>query len=328
MLTETTSESHLQQLKSRLNSLKIVLLVGGVGGAKLAEGFAGLVEPDNLTIIVNTGDDFSHLGLHISPDMDTVMYTLAGAANPETGWGRAGESWRTMEEVGRLGGPDWFRLGDLDLATHLTRSHMLAQGRTLTEATQHLFGRFGVTTTVLPMSDEPAPTMIETDEGILPFQSWFVERRWQPAVKKVHLPEDVRATPQVAAALEKADFVAIAPSNPFVSIDPILNVYPIREMVSDLPEMVIAVSPIIGGQAVKGPAAKMMAEMGMEVSAAAVADYYGDLLDVFVYDERDEPLQNGAGPSFLQLNTLMNHRSDRLNLAARILDNVLEWSFE
>jgi LPPG:FO 2-phospho-L-lactate transferase len=328
MLTETQPDSHLQQLKSRLDSLKIVLIVGGVGGAKLADGFAQLVAPENLTIIVNTGDDFSHMGLYICPDMDTVLYTLAGVANPETGWGRVGESWRTMAEVGRLGGPNWFQLGDLDMATHLTRSHLLANGRTLTEAIQHLSGRLGVITTVLPMSDQPAPTMVETEEGLLPFQSWFVERQWQPAVKRIHLPEDVRATPQVAAVLQEADYVAIAPSNPFVSIDPILNVYPIREMVSDLPEMVIAVSPIIDGRAVKGPAAKMMAEMEMEVSAAAVADYYGDLLDVFVYDERDPTLPKGSYPAFLQLDTLMKDRADRLTLAANILQYIVEWSFE
>lgn len=326
MLIETQSSTQIQQLKSRLESLKIVLLVGGVGGAKLADGFARLVAPENLTIIVNTGDDFSHMGLHISPDVDTVMYTLAGVANPETGWGRVGESWQTMAEVGRLGGPGWFRLGDLDLAAHLTRSHLLANGRTLTQAIQHLCGRLGVSIPVLPMSDQPAPTMIETDEGLLPFQEWFVERQWQPVVKKVHLPEDVRATPQVAAALEKADYVAIAPSNPFVSIDPILNVYPIREMVNDLPELVIAVSPIIGGRAVKGPAAKMMVELGMEVSPEAVADYYGELIDLFVYDERDKLLGQRSQPKFLQLNTMMIDENDRLNFAANLLQNALEWS--
>jgi LPPG:FO 2-phospho-L-lactate transferase len=326
MLIETQSNSQIQQLKSRLESLKIVLLVGGVGGAKLADGFARLIAPENLTIIVNTGDDFTHLGLHISPDVDTVMYTLAGVANPETGWGRVGESWQVMDEIGRLGGPDWFRLGDLDLATHLTRSHMLANGRTLTETIKHLCGRFGVSIPILPMSDQPAPTMVETDEGLLPFQNWFVERQWQPAVKKIHLPEDVRATPQVAAALEMADYVAIAPSNPFVSIDPILNVYPIKEMVSDLPELVMAVSPIIGGQAVKGPAAKMMAEMGLDVSPEAVADYYGELIDLFVYDERDEPLNQRSQPVFKQMNTLMNNEDDRLSFAANLLQNALEWS--
>ena len=327
MLNETQTSYRFQQLKSRLESRKIVLLVGGVGGAKLADGFARLVAPDNLTIIVNTGDDFSHMGLHISPDVDTVMYTLAGVANPETGWGRVGESWRTMAEVGRLGGPDWFRLGDLDLATHLTRTHLLANGRNLTEAIQHLCGRFGVSIPVLPMSNQAAPTMIETDEGLMPFQSWFVERQWQPVVRKVHLPDDVRATSQAAAALERADFVAIAPSNPFVSIDPILNVYPIREMISDLPEVVAAVSPIIAGQAVKGPAAKMMGELGLDISAKGVADYYGDLVDLFVYDQRDEPMRGGSTPKFVQMNTLMSDDNDRVNFAADLIEQLLEWSY-
>jgi LPPG:FO 2-phospho-L-lactate transferase len=204
----------------------------------------------------------------------------------------------------------------------------MANGRTLTESIEHLCRHFGVTTTILPMSDQPAPTMVETAEGLLPFQNWFVERQWQPAVKKIHLPEDVRATPKAAAALQEADLIAIAPSNPFVSIDPILNVYPIREMVSDIPEIVLAVSPIIGGQAVKGPAAKMMAEMGMAVTAEAVANYYGELLDVFVYDESDGPITNANDPNlaFLQTKTLMKDRADRLSLASNIMHYALEWS--
>jgi LPPG:FO 2-phospho-L-lactate transferase len=176
------------------------------------------------------------------------------------------------------------------------------------------------------MSDQPAPTMVETAEGLLPFQTWFVERQWQPVVKKIHLPEDVRATPQVLAALQKADLIAIAPSNPFVSIDPILNVYPVREMISDIPDLVLAVSPIVGGQAVKGPAAKMMAEMGLSVSARTVADYYGDLLDLFVYDERDDGLTVADGPALFQTDTLMNNRAERLDLAAKILQYTFEWS--
>jgi LPPG:FO 2-phospho-L-lactate transferase len=255
--------------------------------------------------------------------MDTVVYTLAGAANPETGWGRIGESWRTMAEVGRLGGPEWFRLGDLDLATHLVRSHILAGGGTLTEASQHLCRFLGIETAILPMSDLPAPTRIETEEGMLPFQSWFVEQQWQPALKKVHLPEDVRATAQVTAALQRADLVDIAPSNPFVSIDPILNAYPVRAMVSDVPELVVAVSPIIEGKAVKGPAGKMMADMNMEVSPAAVAEYYGDVIDAFVYDERDNVITN-TSLELLQTDTLMKSQADRERLAIRILQFAME----
>lgn len=306
--------------------MNVVCLAGGVGGAKLADGLARLVPPQNLTIIVNTGDDFQHLGLIICPDLDTVMYALGDVANVETGWGRAGESWHTIAEVGRLGGPDWFRLGDLDLATHLTRTHLLQEGQTLTAVTRHLCRHFHIQPDVLPMSDQPTPTLIETDGRILPFQTWFVQERWQPPVHKIHLPTDARATPQVAARLEKADLVIIAPSNPFVSIDPILNVYPIRPMLEDLPRAVVAVSPIIGGQAVKGPAAKMMQEMGMDVSSAAVAAYYGDLLDGFVYDAQDDGLLAQGDLALLCVDTLMHTSADRVRLAQDVLNFALEIS--
>jgi len=309
---------------TELADLKIVMLAGGVGGAKLADGFAQLLPPTNLTIIVNTGDDFRHFGLTICPDLDTVTYTLAGVANPETGWGRAHETWCTMEEVARLGGPEWFRLGDLDLATHLLRTHLLDQGQTLTQVTDYLCRHYQVPSVVLPMSDRPAPTMIESTAGMLPFQTWFVEKQWQPAVKAIHLPQDVRATPRVMAALEAADWVVLAPSNPFVSIDPILNVYPIRSMIADLPEAVIAVSPIIGGEAVKGPAAKMMRELDLPVSSEAVAEYYGDLADIFVYDQVDRNRVNGDRHEILATDTLMRDRADRYRLAREIVDYTRE----
>ena len=237
---------------SPLSDKHIVLLAGGVGGAKLADGLAQQLPPEHLTIIVNTGDDFQHLGLTICPDLDTVMYTLAGVSNQETGWGRAGESWRTITELSNLDAPVWFRLGDLDLATHLTRSHLLQQGATLTAVTQHLCRQFNISMTLLPMSDQPAPTTIESDNGRYAFQTWFVKEQWQPPVKKVYLPSDIRATHAVVKALEKADVIIIAPSNPFVSIDPILNVYPIRSMIMDLPQVVIAVTPIISGRPSRG----------------------------------------------------------------------------
>lgn len=306
------SESSLQ---SPISNLKIVCLAGGVGGAKLADGLAQIVPPENLTIIVNTGDDFEHLGLKICPDLDTVMYTLGGVANTETGWGRAGESWRTMGAVGQLGGPDWFGLGDLDLAAHLVRTQMLHEGKSLTAVTQHLGRQFNIQPDVLPMSDQPAPTLIETDDGTLPFQVWFVKERWQPPVKQVILPDDVRAAPAVLKALENADLILIAPSNPFVSVAPILNVYPIRAMLEDLPQAVVAVSPIIGGQAVKGPAAKMMGEMNLPATARAVAEYYGDLIDGFVYDQQDAGTLDGLDVAQLCVDTLMHTPADRARLA-------------
>lgn len=314
----------VSDLQSQISKLNIVCLAGGVGGAKLADGLAQIVSPQRLTVIVNTGDDFQHLGLTICPDLDTVTYTLGGVANPQTGWGRLGESWAAVEEVRRLGGPAWFNLGDLDLATHLLRSQLLADGQTLTAVTRHLSTQFGIKAKVLPMSDQAAPTMIETDEGLLPFQIWFVKERWQPAVREVRLPLDVRATPQVMHALERADFVIIAPSNPFVSIDPILHVYPIREMITDLPRAVVAVTPIIGGKAVKGPAAKMMAEMNMPVTAAAVAGYYGDLLDGFLFDQQDAGQVGELDCALLASNTIMADAADRARLAAEVLSFAMK----
>lgn len=302
-----------------MNDVDVVLLAGGVGGAKMADGLARVLPHENLTIIVNTGDDFEHLGLRICPDLDTVMYSLAGVANLETGWGRAGETWRTSQEIGRLGGPEWFSLGDLDLATHLTRTHLLNEGHALTSVTGHLCREFGAHPNIVPMSDQPAPTFIDSEDGLLPFQVWFVRERWQPPVKRIVLPEDVRATTRVVTALEKADVVIIAPSNPFVSIEPILNVYPIREMVMDLPRAVVAVSPIIGGQAVKGPAAKMMEELDIESTAAGVAAYYGDLLDGFVYDLEDSGLSDQLQPAALCVNTWMRDQDDRIRLAKELL---------
>ncbi|MBK8987294.1 MAG: 2-phospho-L-lactate transferase [Chloroflexi bacterium] len=301
-----------------LTDLNIVCLAGGVGGAKLAQGLAQIVPPERLTIIVNTGDDFQHLGLTICPDLDTVMYTLAGAANAVTGWGRADETFRAIAEVGRLGGPDWFRLGDLDLATHLTRTHLLAAGETLTAVTQHLCRHLHIQPGVLPMSNQPAPTIIQSGARRLPFQTWFVAEHWQPPVEQVLLPDNVRATAQVTQTLENADIVILAPSNPFVSLDPLLNVYPIREMVMDLPQAVVGVSPIVGGQAVKGPAAKMMQEMGMAVSAAAVRAYYGDLLDGFVYDVQDAAAERPSGTT-LCVDTMMTNEADRRRLAQDVL---------
>ncbi len=298
---------------------KVVVLAGGVGGARMADGFAHCLSPENLTVIVNTGDDFQHLGLTICPDVDTVSYTLAGVANAATGWGRSDESWRVLDELTALGGPDWFRLGDRDLALQLTRSHLLAQGEKLTEVTRRLCRQLGTAVTVLPMSDQPAPTLLATDEGILSFQEWFVARKWQPTVREVLLPEDVRASGAVLAALEKADLLVLAPSNPFVSIDPILNVYPIRAMVADLPDAVVAVSPIVGGAALKGPAAKMLQERGLAVSPQAVSDYYSELIDIFVYDQQDKGLIPGAAHELLCTDTIMSERAARARLAAEIL---------
>jgi LPPG:FO 2-phospho-L-lactate transferase len=311
----------------RSDSVNVVVLAGGVGGAKLIDGFAQVIPAGKLSAIINTGDDFRHMGLAICPDLDTVLYTLAGEANPETGWGRRDETWRALEEVKRLGGPTWFRLGDLDLALHLVRTAMLEDGHTLTESIQHLGRRLGLVHSILPMSDDPAPTMIECDGGLYSFQDWFVKQSWQPAVKEIHLPADVRATRAVLWALEKADVVILAPSNPFVSVDPILNVYPVRSMIADLPDLVVAVSPIVGGKALKGPAAKMMREMGMVPTPQAVAEHYDDLIDLFVYDRLDAGAFEAARDNdraYLCTNTVMRDQADRKRLAEEIVNQVME----
>lgn len=271
---------------------RVVVLAGGVGGAKFAAGVAQVLSPEQVTVIVNVGDDFEHWGLWISPDLDTVCYTLAGLENPETGWGRRGESWRVLEEVRRLGGPDWFRLGDLDLATHLERTRRLRAGEPLSRIVADFCRAWGVKVKVLPVSDERLPTLVETDEGILAFQEYFVRRRWQPRVKGFQFvgAEKARPAPGVLEALRQADAVLFAPSNPWVSLDPILALPAVREAVAAAPA-VVGVSPIIGGRAVKGPAAKMFREMGQEPSPVAVARHYRGLWQGMLIDAEDEGLE-------------------------------------
>ncbi len=306
----------------RPSALRVVALAGGVGGAKLADGLAQILPPDRLTVIVNTGDDFRHLGLHISPDLDTVCYTLAGLANPETGWGRRDETFHALESVRALGGPDWFQLGDRDLGTHLERTRRLRAGEPLSAITRDFCRAWGVRHTVLPMSDEPVPTIVRTAEGDLPFQEYFVHCRTEPAVLGFRFEGAERAQPApgVRAALERAHLVLVCPSNPWVSIDPILAVGDIRELVAARP--VVAVSPIIGGRAVKGPAAKMYRELGIQPSAAAVARHYEGLLSGFVMDTADADLRPQVQMPTLVTDTLMKSPADRRRLAAE----VLAWS--
>lgn len=304
-----------------LQMLKVVALAGGVGGAKLAEGLAQVLPPENLTIIVNTGDDFEHFGLKICPDLDTVWYTLAGLANPATGWGRRDESWRVMDNLAVLGAPDWFRLGDQDLATHLERTRRLAEGDRLTEITRDFCSRWGIGPLVLPMSDAPAPTTVLTADGPLPFQEYFVHLRCEPAVTGFRFEGEPEATPEVGSSLAAADLIVLCPSNPWVSIDPIRKVAGIQAWLKRKP--VIAVSPIIGGAAVKGPAAKMYAELGIVPSAAAVADHYAGWLDGFVLDAVDAGLADrvwNQGPEVLVAETWMKTAGDRKRLALAVLE--------
>jgi len=299
--------------------MKIVALAGGVGGAKLAHGLSQILQPEELTVIVNTGDDFEHYGLYISPDLDTVCYTLAGLANPETGWGRVNESWQAFENAIRLGGPDWFNLGDQDLGTHLERTRRLNKGETLSQITQEFSKAWSIGPTVLPMSDQPVRTIVETDEGELAFQEYFVHRKCEPKVKGFRFEgiEKAEATPCALGALEAADAVVICPSNPWVSIDPILRLIHIPEN-----KIVVAVSPIIGGKTVKGPAAKMYAELGIQPSALAVAKHYRGLSSGFVLDNVDEGLVGQIDIPTLTTDTLMDSLTKRARLAGDVLNFI------
>ncbi len=300
--------------------MKIVALAGGVGGAKLADGLAQILPPADLTIIVNTGDDFEHLGLHISPDLDTVCYTLAGLANLATGWGRADESWHAFEGMTKLGGPDWFRLGDRDLATHLERTRRLRAGDSLSAITRDFCRAWGVKPTVLPMSDDPAPTIVLTSEGELPFQEYFVHRGCQPQVTGFRLEGHPRPAPGALEALRATDAVVICPSNPWVSVDPVLGVRGLRELTQTC--RVVAVSPIVGGQAIKGPAAKMYAELGITPSALAVAKHYGALLDGFVLDTVDAALAALLKIPVLATQSIMDTPASRARLAQEIVNFI------
>ena len=296
--------------------MKIVALAGGVGGAKLAQGLAQILAPEDLTIIVNTGDDFEHLGMYISPDLDTVCYTLAGLANPETGWGRVNETWNTIANIEKLGGPNWFRLGDQDIATHLERTRRMKAGQSLSEVTKGFCSAWGIKHTILPMTDSPVRTMVHTDEGELAFQEYFVHRHCEPRVKGFRFDgvNSAEPAPGACEAIDSAGAIIICPSNPWVSVDPILRV------IQKINKPVIAVSPIIGGKTVKGPAAKMYSELGIEPSALAVAEHYGNLLSGFVLDTVDGQLSDRIAAGTLITNTLMNNSTDRARLATDVLN--------
>ena len=270
--------------------MKVVALAGGVGGAKLADGLARALPPEDLTIIVNTGDDFIHLGLNISPDLDTVCYMLAGIHNPATGWGRADETFQAFDQLDALGGPTWFRLGDRDLATHLERTRRIQAGSSLSQVTAEFCQAWGISPLVLPMSDDPVPTIVLTDQGELAFQEYFVHRQCSPIVTGFRFEgiQQAAPAPGVLDAIDAADYVVVCPSNPWVSIDPIIHLPGVRQTLGG--KVVVAVSPIIGGKALKGPAAKMYQELGITPSVIAVAEHYGDLLTGLVVDEIDQIL--------------------------------------
>src|SRR6516165_3092314 len=303
--------------------MSVLALSGGIGGAKLALGLYRVLPPGALTVVANTGDDFEHLGLSISPDIDTLLYTLAGIDNREMGWGRRDETWTFMAALEVLGGETWFNLGDGDLATHVERTRRLTAGESLSQVTEDFRRRLGISARLLPMTEERVRTRLRTDRGWLDFQDYFVRLRAEPVVREIVYTgaANARANAEFLAALADDDLeaVVICPSNPFLSIDPILSLPDVRDALRNCHAPVIAVSPIIGGQAVKGPTAKIMAELGFPVSAAAVARYYGDILDLYIADDADENELSGLGIPVRVTNTLMLTLADRDALATAVL---------
>jgi LPPG:FO 2-phospho-L-lactate transferase len=301
----------------------IVALAGGVGGARLADGLAAALAPDELLVAVNTGDDFTHLGLEISPDLDTVVYTLAGLADAERGWGVAGETWAAMDALARLGGETWFRLGDRDLAMHLERTRRLRSGETLSAVCADFAARLGIGPRILPMSDDPVRTLVETDEGQLSFQDYFVRRQCAPKVAGLSFEgaDEARPSPELIAALASPglEAVIICPSNPFLSIGPMLAIPALRAALAAAAAPVVAVSPIISGAAVKGPAAKIMTELGLDPSAGAVARHYGHLIDGFVLDTADAAQIPDIPVPALATDIVMRGREGRIRLAEQVV---------
>ncbi|MGK2925067.1 MAG: 2-phospho-L-lactate transferase [Lysobacterales bacterium] len=305
-----------------MNTEHYLAITGGVGGAKLALGLTRLLSGSELSLAVNTADDFVHMGLHISPDIDTLVYTLAGESNPETGWGRRNESWNFMQALGELGGETWFALGDRDLAVNVERTHRLRCGQTLSQVTTAFASAFGVAHAVLPMTDDPVSTRVRTKAGELEFQDYFVRERCGPAVMGFQFAgvESARLNPAIVSRLESPALagVILCPSNPFVSMDPILALPGMQERLQACQAPVVAVSPVVGGSAIKGPTVKMMAELSVPNTASWVAEHYRAFLDGFVIDSMDSEL----APEIVSLgihpavaNTVMVTLEDRVNLA-------------
>lgn len=308
------------------NKTKITALAGGVGGAKLALGLAMSLPSDSLTIIVNTGDDFEYWGLKICPDLDTVCYTLAGISNEVSGWGQKDDSWNVYENIKKLGGPDWFHIGDKDIAIHLERTQLLKEGQKLSSIVREFCSRWGIIHQVLPMSDDPVSTIVDTYDGSkLPFQEYFVHQKFAPVVKGFHFEgiQSAKPGPGVLDSIQDSDAVIICPSNPWVSIDPILSVQGINSALID--KKVVGISPIVGGQALKGPAAKIFTELGIKPSALAVAEHYLGIIDCLVIDTVDEVLEteiNSLNIKTLAVNTIMNTIGSKIRLAQDVLNFI------
>jgi LPPG:FO 2-phospho-L-lactate transferase len=302
----------------------VVALSGGIGGAKLALGLARVLPPGDLMVVANTGDDFEHLGLTISPDVDTLMYTLSGLADETRGWGRSGETWAFMEALAALGGETWFQLGDADLAVHVERTRRLKDGETLSQVTRDLCRRLGIDADIVPMSDDRVRTRLKTSEGWLDFQDYFVRRRSAPSISDIAFAGADTARPHAdfiaALSSPRTRAIVLCPSNPYISIGPILALPGVRQALATSPAPVVGVTPIIGGQAVKGPTAKMMAELGVSPDATSVARLYDGLIDGFIADEADKGNDFGSTAKVVFARTLMSSLVDRERLARTVLD--------
>lgn len=304
--------------------MKITALAGGVGGAKLAQGLKELLSPEELKIIVNTGDDFWHLGLFICPDLDTVMYTLADIANKRTGWGIQADTFRTMSALEKLGRSEWFHLGDIDLATHLERTRRIRAGESLTKITQELSTALGLRHRILPMTDQYVPTFVETSEfGLIPFQEYFVKHHFSPKVNSFKFKDIEIANPteEVLVSLNECDAVVICPSNPFVSIDPIIAIKGIKELLQK--KLVVCVSPIVGGKAINGPLGKMFFELGYDPNPLNIAKHYSDFLNVIYIDHKDHIYQNQIsrfGIICIESDIILPNIKERIRMAKQIID--------
>ena len=307
-----------------MENSKVLALAGGVGGAKLALGLRDILDEESLAIVVNTGDDEEFFGLHVSPDLDTVMYTLGGIANPDTGWGISGETFRSLNRLRQYGADTWFNLGDLDMATHIRRTQLLGQGNTLSEVTNSLCSSLGIAHSIFPMTDDTLRTVVITEISEMSFQEYFVKNRCDPRVISLRFdsPSECSPSPGFVTALNESDLLVFCPSNPFLSVDPILAVPGVRKKIDNFCGARVAVSPIVGGEAIKGPAGKILRELGHEVSCVGVAKRYVDLCDVFIIDNVDADLASTIeklGMRVVVTNTIMNNDQEKRTLAREIL---------
>lgn len=315
-----------------MSGTQVIALTGGVGGAKLCLGLDRCVAGGRLSCIVNTADDFAHVGLRISPDLDTLLYTLAGCANSDLGWGRQDETWTFMRVLAQIGGPTWFRLGDGDLAVHVERTRRLATGESLSEVTTRFASLFNVESRLLPMTNDMVATRVHTDQGELDFQDYFVRHRAAPVVRRLEYAGARAARPtqevEVALASQHLQAIVICPSNPFLSIDPILSVCGMRELLISRGTPVVAVSPLIAGRAVKGPTAKLMNELGIETTPPAIATHYAGLIDGLVIDQTDRHWAGHCGIPTLVTSTRMSTLDDKIRLARQTLEFAVSLSGE